>query len=141
VILPDVNILLHAFRADSLEHARSRAFLEALVNDPAPYGMSPSVLTAVVRIATHPRIYARPSALTETLAYCRTLLDQPNCVVVVPGHRHWSLFERLCSQAAATGNLVQDAFFAALAIESGCEWVTLDRDYARFEGLRWKTPY
>jgi predicted nucleic acid-binding protein len=39
------------------------------------------------------------------------------------------------------GVVVQDAWFAALAIESGCEWITTDRDYARFEGLRWRAPF
>jgi predicted nucleic acid-binding protein len=33
-----------------------------------------------------------------------------------------------------------DAYFAALAIEFGCEWITLDRDFARFKGLRWSRP-
>ena len=36
---------------------------------------------------------------------------------------------------------MQDAWLAALAIESGCEWVTTDRDYARFPGLRWREPF
>jgi predicted nucleic acid-binding protein len=31
-------------------------------------------------------------------------------------------------------------YFAALAIESGSEWITTDRDYARFRGLRWRHP-
>jgi predicted nucleic acid-binding protein len=47
----------------------------------------------------------------------------------------------VCQRARASGNLVQDAWFAALAIESGCEWITTDRDYARFEGLRWRAPF
>ncbi|MEN8162417.1 MAG: PIN domain-containing protein, partial [Myxococcota bacterium] len=38
------------------------------------------------------------------------------------------------------GNLIPDAWFAALAIESGSEWITTDRDYARFPGLRWSHP-
>ena len=29
---------------------------------------------------------------------------------------------------------------AALAIEWGCEWVTMDRDFARFPGLKWSVP-
>jgi predicted nucleic acid-binding protein len=33
-----------------------------------------------------------------------------------------------------------DAWYAALAIAWGCEWITLDRDYARFPGLRWQVP-
>jgi predicted nucleic acid-binding protein len=35
--------------------------------------------------------------------------------------------------------MVPDAWFAALAIEHGCEWITEDRDYARFPGLRWRS--
>jgi len=27
-----------------------------------------------------------------------------------------------------------------MAIEAGCEWITLDRDYARFPGLKWSLP-
>jgi hypothetical protein len=46
-----------------------------------------------------------------------------------------------CREARAAGNLVQDAWFAALAIESGCEWITTDRDYARFAGLKWRAPW
>ena len=42
--------------------------------------------------------------------------------------------------SGAKGNLIPDAYFAALAIEWGCEWVTTDRDYARFPGLKWRHP-
>jgi predicted nucleic acid-binding protein len=37
-------------------------------------------------------------------------------------------------------NLVADAWLAAMAIESGCEWVTSDRDYTRFPGLKTRHP-
>jgi hypothetical protein len=69
------------------------------------------------------------------------LLDQPHCQIIQPGPRHWSIFCRLCGEAGTLGNLVQDAWFAALAIDSGCEWITLDRDYSRFAGLRCRTPF
>ncbi|MFN8631711.1 MAG: PIN domain-containing protein [Chloroflexota bacterium] len=65
---------------------------------------------------------------------------QPNAVVVTPGPRHWDLFVRLRAAAGAKGNLVPDADLAALAIESGCEWITTDRDFSRFPGLRWRHP-
>ncbi len=32
----------------------------------------------------------------------------------------------------SAGPTVTEAWYAAPAIEWGCEWVTLDRDYARF---------
>jgi toxin-antitoxin system PIN domain toxin len=140
VILPDVNVLLYAFRSDAPHHGAYRRWLTDVVNGDSAYGMSPQVLSALVRISTHPRIYAKPSRTADAFEFARVLLEQPNCTVVTPGSRHWSLFQRLCVRAAASGNLVQDAWFAALAIESGCEWITTDRDFARFEGLRWRAP-
>jgi hypothetical protein len=141
VILPDVNVLLYAFRPDGADHARYRHWLQTVVAGEEPYGMSPQVLAAVVRISTHPRIFKTPTPVAEALAFSSTLLAQPNCYVVTPGARHWPIFERLCAHSAAQGNLVQDAWFAALAMESGSEWITVDRDYARFEGLRWRPPF
>ena len=141
MILPDVNVLLNAFRSDSPGHSEYRRWLDGVVNGEEAYGMSPQVLSSVVRIATHPRIYASPSRLEETLAFARVLLEQPTCTVVQPGPRHFSICEGLCRRAAVTGNLVQDAGLAALALESGCEWVTTDGDYARFPGLRWHRPF
>jgi len=141
LILADVNVLIYAFRSDSRNHAEHKSWLESVINGPATYGVSPQVLGAVVRVCTHPRIFARPSSQSETFAFCSTLLEQPNATIVVPGERHWTTFEALCHQSKASGNLVQDAWFAALAIEAGCEWITTDRDYARFPGLRWRPPF
>jgi len=50
------------------------------------------------------------------------------------------VFLDLCRKTGARGNLVADAYLAALAIESGSEWITTDRDYAQFPGLRWRHP-
>jgi uncharacterized protein len=141
VILPDVNVLLYAFRSDSPHHSAALAWVEALVNGDEAYGMSPQVLGSVVRLATHPRVYVAPSRLEDALAFARVLLEQPQCTAIVPGARHWGIFEDLCRHAAASGNLVQDAWFAALAMESGCEWVTTDGDFARFPALRWRRPF
>jgi uncharacterized protein len=102
--------------------------------------MSPQVLSSLIRVATHPRIYARPSRLGDLTAFTSALLDQSHCQVIQPGDHHWGIFATLCRQINAIGNLVQDAWFAALAIESGCEWITTDRDFERFPGLRWRAP-
>lgn len=141
MILADVNILIYAFRVDSPDHERYREWLESVINGPEAYGVSPQVLCSFIRVVTHPRIYVRPSSLKDAFAFARTLLEQPNARVIVPQEDHWSIFQQLCRDSAAAGNLVQDAWFAALAIESGCEWITVDRDYARFKGLRWRPPF
>ena len=87
---------------------------------------------------THPGIYPHLSSLDHALAFWNALAGRPNCVIVRPGPRHWSIFEDLCRQGAAKGNLIPDAYFAALAIESGCQWITNDRGFSRFSGLRWR---
>jgi uncharacterized protein len=140
VILPDVNILVHAFRSDCLQHEICRSFLDDVINGDARYGMAPQVLSGVIRITTHPKVFAVPSSLDEVLRFCDTLLAPSHCAVIQPGERHWEIFKRICTEADARGNLVPDAWFAALAIEAGCEWITLDRDYARFPGLHWRVP-
>ncbi len=141
MILPDVNVLLYAFRPDAENHAAYRSWLEEVINSEKAYGMSPQVLASVIRIATHPRVFARPDPLADALAFAKVLLDQPHCQIIEPGPRHWGIFTKLCRNANAYGNLVQDAWLAALAIESGCEWITNDRDFARFDGLQWRVPF
>ena len=56
------------------------------------------------------------------------------------GERHWSIFLRLCQETPATDNLVADAYFAELAIEHGCEWISTDHNFARFPGLKESHP-
>jgi toxin-antitoxin system PIN domain toxin len=140
LILSDVRVLICAFRYDAENHSQYKAWLESAINGPSAYGVSPQVLASVVRICTHPRIFKRPSALDDTLEFCRALLEQPNATVIVPGERHWSIFESVYRKSKASGNLAQDAWFAALAIEAGCEWITTDGDYARSRGLTWRAP-
>jgi uncharacterized protein len=140
VILPDVNVLVHAFRADSSDHVLCRNWVEKVVDGNSRYAMAPQVLSRVIRVATHPKVFVKASPLDETIRFCNLLLEQPHCAIIQPGEQHWSIFCRLCNEADARGTLVPDAWFAALAIESGCEWITLDRDYARFPGLKWRTP-
>lgn len=140
MILPDVNVLLYAFRADAPGHKDYRDWLGRTVNGAESFALSELVLSAFVRVATHPRVFTPPTPLAEALAFARVLRERPNCVLVSPGARHWDIFARLCREAGAKGNLISDACFAALAVESGCEWVTTDRDYSRFPGLRWRHP-
>ncbi|MYG41505.1 MAG: type II toxin-antitoxin system VapC family toxin [Nitrospira sp. SB0677_bin_15] len=97
-------------------------------------------LSGFLRIVTHPRVFIRPSPPDEALQFTNVIRSQPQCVPISPGPRHWEIFTRLYRDAETMGNLIPDAYFAALAIESGCEWITLDRDFARFEGLRWRRP-
>lgn len=140
MVLIDVNVLVYAHRAEAQDHIAYRRWMESCVTSDQAFGLCDPVLAAFLRIVTHPRIFKVPTPWDEALHAVATLRAQPNCIVLAPGPRHWEVFVRLCRAAAVKGNLVPDAYFAALAIESGSEWITTDRDYARFAGLRWRHP-
>ena len=140
MILIDVNVLLYAHRPDAIEHDRYLGWLKDALNSEEVCGLSELALSAMVRIATHPQIYPKPTPIDLALKFAQELRDDAGTVIVSPGPRHWDVFAGLCRAAGAKGSLVTDAYFAALAIESGAEWITADRDYARFPGLRWRHP-
>jgi toxin-antitoxin system PIN domain toxin len=140
MILPDVNVLIYAFRSDTLQHGLCRPWLDKIVLSDARFGISPLALSAVVRVTTNQRTHMPPSTVEDAIGFCDDLLEQPNCQIVEPGERHWDIFKRLCTETDTRGPRVTDAWFAALAIEWGCEWITLDRDFARYPGLKWSVP-
>lgn len=141
MLLPDVNVLVDAYREDAPEHASRKRWLDDLVSGTEPFGMSELVLSGFIRIVTHPRIFKTPTPVDEALSFARTIREQPTCVVFAPGVRHWEIFETLCLAVGATGNLVSDAYLAALAIESGSELITSDADFGRFPDMRWRRPW
>lgn len=138
--LLDVNVLVYAHREDAPNHGQFRRWLEQTLRSDSPFGLADQVLAGFLRIVTHPRVFDPPSPMETALAFVEGLTGQPNAVRLAPSARHWELFTRLCRDASVKGNLVPDAYLAALAIESGAELVTTDRDFARFPGLRWRHP-
>ncbi len=140
MILPDINVLVYAHREDAGDHLAYRAWLQAVVDADPAYGLSELALSGFLRVVTHPRIFNPPSPLEEALAFIAGIRQQPNCTIIAPGVRHWGIFAGLCERVGAKGNLIPDAYFAALAIESGSVWITTDRDYSRFPGLKWRHP-
>lgn len=138
--LCDVNVLVYSHRRDAVDHERYRDWLLGAMESELPFGVSALVLSALVRIVTHPRIFREPSSLAAALSFCADVRGRPGCVMISPGPGHWRIFSELCESVEARGNAVPDAYLAALAIESGCEWITTDRSFARFPGLRTRHP-
>ena len=140
MILTDVNVLVYAHREDAPRHAEYLRWLERILQGREPFGVNDHIFSGVLRVVTHPRIFDPPSPLEVVLDFIDVIRAHGSSVPIVPGARHWEIFTSLCRTAGAKGNLVPDAYFAALAIESGSDWITTDRDYSRFEGLRWRHP-
>lgn len=138
--LLDVNILVYAHREDADRHAEYKGWLESALNQAPGVGVSDLALSGFLRVVTHPKVFRIPTPLREALDFVEDFRSRDETSVITPGPRHWSVFHDLCRKGDARGNLVPDAFHAALAIETGCEWITADRGFSRFPGLKWRHP-
>lgn len=140
MLLADVNPFVYAHRPESAGHEEYREWLEGALRGPEPFGVSEAVLAGFLRIVTNHRVYMEPTPPDVALRFCSAVVEAPAALRVRPGVDHWPIFVDLCQQAGARANTIPDAFHAALAIEHGATWLTTDRGFARFPGLRWRLP-
>jgi hypothetical protein len=138
VILCDVNILLYAMVASTAHHEVCRRAITSLRKRGETLAVCDLVNAAVVRIATNTKIFRPAATSAEAFAFIDAWNGQPHAVPVAPGERHWRIFRDLVLAAGLVGSDTTDAYFAALAIEHGCEWWTTDKGFERFETLRWR---
>ena len=140
MILPDVNVLVYAHRREHTEHAEYAAWLGRVAESREPFALSEAVCSGFVRVVTNRRAFDPPTPLDLALEFVERLRRRSRCTILRPGPEHWSHFVELCRQSSASGKLIAAAYHAALAIEHGCEWITVDADFSRFPGLRWRHP-
>ena len=141
MMLLDVNILVEAHREDAPRHGEIRPWLESQLESTPGIALSDLVLSGFVRVVTHPKIFIKPTPLADALGFVSDLRSRSSVSVIRPGTGQWKIFLELCRAADARGNFVPDAFHAALAMEYGLEWITLDRGFGRYPGLRWSCPF
>ena len=137
VLLPDVNVLLAGYRADHAHHRLARRFLDQARTGTRPIALSDFALAGVVRLATNPRVFVNPDPVEGVLEYVEALLEPP-AQLLQPGGTHWTRFAELCRHLQLRGNLVPDAYLAAVALEQHAELVTFDRGFGRYPRLRWR---
>lgn len=135
---PDANVLVSAFRADAVHHERCRAWLAGALADRRQVGLSELVLSGALRVLTHPRVFAPPTPSAAAIDFIDAVLAQPTTAPLRPGSGHWRIFRGISTSLHLTGNRIPDAYHAALAIEHGCEWITLDHGFSAYPGLRWR---
>lgn len=140
MFLMDVNVLVYAHREDVAQHGEYRKWLESVVNGPSAFGYSELVLSGFLRVVTHPRIFEIPSTLESALQFVSQIREASNAVCIAPGVMHWQIFTHCLQQIDAKGNDIADAYHAALAIEWHCEWVSADKGFKRFKGLKARHP-
>ena len=140
MIIPDVNLLVHAYNSDSPLHAEARSWWEELLNGTRPVGLAWVAVLGFLRITTHRQILAQPLPVSSACTRARAWLSRPYLSVLHPGDRHPEVLFGLLETLGTGGNLTTDAHLAALAIEHQGELHSTDTDFGRFPGLRWRNP-
>jgi len=140
VILPDINLLIHAYNSDSSVHAAAQRWWEGRLTAASPVHLPWVVILGFLRLATHPRIAAMPLPVSEACEIVDSWLTRPQVSVLHPGKQHAAILFGFLRSTGARGNLTTDAHLAALAVEHDLEVCTTDSDFARFPGLRWTNP-
>lgn len=140
MILPDVNVLVYAFRREAIDHDRYASWLsDALAR--SEVALVETVLLAVIRIVTNPRIMADPAPTPLALRFVDALLAAPRARHILPTAATWERLRAIATRDERVhGPLVPDAWLAALALSHGCRLATADRGFARFDGLDWFVP-
>lgn len=140
MLLLDANVVLAASRTDHPNHGPVRAWFDALIAGHETFTVPTTVWGSFLRLATNRRIFPVPTPRDEAFAFIDATCAQPHHLLTGPGARHLELLRTVCDEADASGDLVPDAVIAAIAVEHGCEVVSLDRDFARFTSVRHRRP-
>lgn len=138
----DTNLLLYAANRDCPEHAAARAFLATVRTAPGVWYATEGIGYEFLRVATHPRVFAKPLAAAEALGFWDALLAWPNIALLAAGPRHWKVLGAvLATQHAPAGNLFFDLRTVALMREHGIRTIhTADADFHRFKDIEVINP-
>lgn len=130
---------MYAVHVQYEAHADARTWLDDRLNGTDRVGLPWGALLAFVSLSANPRVLSRPVALRDAAAVVRAWLELPATWTPQPTARHAETLARLLARESRF-DLVPDAHLAAIAIEHGLMLCSTDRDFARFEGLRWTDP-
>ena len=140
MILPDVNVLVHAHNADSSVHDKARRWWDGCLGGAEGVGLAWAAMLGFVRITTNRKIVARPFAVRDVMARLESWLALPHVHIAQPSDTHIARLREELERLGTAGNLTTDAHLAVLAMERGYVLYSTDADFARFSGLRWINP-
>lgn len=137
--IPDANVLLNALRKDAPFHINCRSWLQERARLGDSVGLTEVVEIALLRIGTHPKLLSMPPS--DVLDFWKEdLWSYKGVSRLVPGSRHSEIFCKLLNQLQLSGNDVNDAWLAAMALENRATLVSLDQGFSRFKQLLWLDP-
>lgn len=141
MIAVDTNLLVYSHREDSDFHAASRATIEVLRHQSAPWAIPWPCVHEFIGIATHPGIYRPASTLAEALGFLDALVAAPQLHLLAESPGYFEKLRDMAMAAKLKGPRIHDARIAALCLHHGVsELWTADRDFSAFPQLKVRNP-
>lgn len=138
----DANVLVYASNVDDPHHGQALAWLAGRASSQRLITVLWPVVSAYVRISTHPNIFTTPLTLAQARHNMDDLLSRPHVRTVSEEPGFWRHLDRALTEVSARGNLVTDTHLVALMRQHGIDTIwTADRDFRRFEGLSVRNPF
>ena len=140
MILPDVNVLLYAYNTASPSHTSAATWWSKSLSGSETVALTSIVLFGFVRISTHTRAFPRPLTIQKASKHVRDWLNQPIAQLVETELEDVDRALSLLTEAGTGGNLTTDAQLAAISLRLEATVYSVDSDYSRFAGVRWRNP-
>src|ERR1700730_11797100 len=114
-MIPDVNVLVAAFRADHIHHDAARTWLSSARSECAQgrqaLALLPMVLTGFIRLVTNSRVFNDPDSVEDAIAFVDAILESPGVQLRACGDE-WPLLRTMLLTLCLQANLVTDAWIA-----------------------------
>jgi toxin-antitoxin system PIN domain toxin len=141
MIAVDTNLLVHAHQREAAFHEKARDVIRSLAESPAPWAICLHSLVEFYGVATHTRLWRKPSTPAQAMEQIEAWRESPSLRVLfdTPG-----VLEKLADLAVTgrlRGAMIHDGRIAATCLVGGVgELWTVDRDFSRFPALRTRNP-
>ena len=137
----DVNVLVYAFRQDSVKHEECRDWLTKQIRNRNGLVLIDIVLVGFLRICTHSKIFREPSSISEATNFLTVMISNPNVILTSSTPETWHTFSRILEKTNVQGHKVSDAWLAAIAMERNVTWISTDSDFNLFPNLKLLNPF
>ena len=137
----DVNVLIYAFRQDSVKHEECRDWLSKQIRNRNGLVLIDIVLVGFLRICTHSKIFREPSSISEATNFLTVMISNPNVTLTSSTPETWHKFSRILDKTNVQGNKISDAWLAAIAMERNVTWISTDSDFNLFPNLKLLNPF
>ena len=137
----DVNVLVYAFRQDSVKHEECRDWLNKQIRDRNGLVLIDIVLVGFLRICTHSKIFREPSSISEATNFLAVMISNQNVSLTSSTPETWHTFSRILDKTNVQGNKIPDAWLAAISIERNLTWISTDSDFNLFPDLKLQNPF